>query len=175
MAKDHGLCNGYSPIDVAECQELLLLIVAKHIVLLDSVQCLLLPFQFDNIGVRHDPLCKFPHRVLEGGREQQHLTVLGICPPLDAYTLILVALCGNHDISLIQHKHLDLFGINELKLEAPVQHCARSANDNLTTLEPTFIASDGIFQFNFRIKFPHLFNDFSKTLKTNKKNKEINV
>ncbi|MFT7812897.1 hypothetical protein AGIG_G18398 [Arapaima gigas] len=127
MAKDHGLCNGYSPVDVAKCQELLLLVAAEHIVLLDSVQRFLLPFQFDDIGVRHDPLCELPHRVLKA------FTTPGskICLPLDAYALVLVALCGNHDISLVQDKHLDLLGVDELELYAPVQHCARSADDNL--------------------------------------------
>lgn len=40
--------------------------------------------------------------------------------PLDADTLILVALSSYHHISLIQNKHLDLLGVNELELGTPV-------------------------------------------------------
>lgn len=41
-------------------------------------------------------------------------------PPLDANALVLMTLCGYHDISLIQHKHSDLLWVDELQLCAPV-------------------------------------------------------
>uniref|UniRef100_A0A3B3S3Z3 Uncharacterized protein n=1 Tax=Paramormyrops kingsleyae TaxID=1676925 RepID=A0A3B3S3Z3_9TELE len=148
MTKDHGLCNGDCSVDIAKCHKLLLLVIAEHIVLFDGVQRLFLT-------------------------EQQHLTIstwvsavhtphLLLWPhlPLDANTLVLVALCGNHDISFIEHKHLNLLGVNELELNTPVQHCARGANNNMLLPKKktklTFIASDGILQFNIRVKLPHL-------------------
>lgn len=51
--------------------------------------------------------------------------------PVDSNALVPVALGGDHHISLIQHKHSDLFGVNELVLGAPVVDCARCTNDNL--------------------------------------------
>ena len=53
--------------------------------------------------------------------------------PLDADALILVALSSYHHVSLIQNKHLDLLGVNELELGAPVQNSPRGANDNVLT------------------------------------------
>uniref|UniRef100_A0A7N6A380 Uncharacterized protein n=1 Tax=Anabas testudineus TaxID=64144 RepID=A0A7N6A380_ANATE len=145
MAEDHSLGDGDGSIDVTEGLELLLLAVAQHIVLFDK---------------------------------QQHLTdyspPIHICLPLDTDTLVLVSLCCNHDVSLIQYKHFDLLGVYELELTAPVQHGTRCANDNIATTETTqsmmtenykkkkrgltFISSDGVDQFDFRIVFAHLLN-----------------
>lgn len=63
--------------------------------------------------------------------------------PLDADALILVALSGYHHVSLIQNKHLDLLGVNELEFGAPVQDSPWGANDNLLTdLLPSFHCGD---------------------------------
>lgn len=70
MTEDHSLCDSDGSVDVTECIELVLLAVALHIVLLDSVQGLLFSFKLDDVGIRHDPLGKLPHRVLKGGREK---------------------------------------------------------------------------------------------------------
>lgn len=51
--------------------------------------------------------------------------------PLDTYALVLMALGGNHHISFIQNKHLDLLGFDELQLLTPVQDSTRSTNHNL--------------------------------------------
>lgn len=51
--------------------------------------------------------------------------------PLDTYALVLMALGGNHHISFIQNKHLDLLGVDELELLTPVQDSTRSTNHNL--------------------------------------------
>lgn len=53
--------------------------------------------------------------------------------PLDADALVLVALSSYHHVCLIQNKHLDLLGVNELELGAPVQNGPRGANDNVLT------------------------------------------
>ena len=66
--------------------------------------------------------------------------------PLDADALILVALSSYHHVSLIQNKHLDLLGVNELELGAPVQNSPRGANDNvLTDLLTSFHCGDKTF------------------------------
>uniref|UniRef100_K7BL55 V-crk sarcoma virus CT10 oncogene homolog (Avian)-like n=1 Tax=Pan troglodytes TaxID=9598 RepID=K7BL55_PANTR len=146
MAEDHGLSNGDGPVEVTQGLELLVSAAAQDIVLLDGVQGLFLTLQFDNVWVWDHFLGKLPHRVFKGGREKQHLAVPGQ-HPLDADALILVALSGYHDISLIQNKHLDFLGINELELGAPVQHGPRGANDNLLTdllASFQFIASNSI-------------------------------
>uniref|UniRef100_A0A3Q0S9N5 Uncharacterized protein n=1 Tax=Amphilophus citrinellus TaxID=61819 RepID=A0A3Q0S9N5_AMPCI len=111
MAEDHGLCNG-----------------KDHIELFDGVQRLFLTLQPDDIWVGDHLLCKPPHRVLKGCREKQHLTVLR---QLSASALVPVTLCGNHHISLIQHKHSNLLGVNDLVLGAPVEDCAWCTDDNL--------------------------------------------
>uniref|UniRef100_A0AAY4D9C5 Uncharacterized protein n=1 Tax=Denticeps clupeoides TaxID=299321 RepID=A0AAY4D9C5_9TELE len=141
VAEDHGLGDGDGTIDVAQCLELLLLAVAVDVILLDCVQGLLLPFQFDDVGFGDYSLGKVPHALLKRGGKQQHLTVLGQHPrmtwkpvknpPLDADALVLVTLCGNHDVGLVQHKHLDLLGVDEPEFRAPVQHCTRRADHNL--------------------------------------------
>uniref|UniRef100_A0A2K6LTH6 Uncharacterized protein n=1 Tax=Rhinopithecus bieti TaxID=61621 RepID=A0A2K6LTH6_RHIBE len=160
MAEDHGLSNGDGPIEVTQGLELLVSAAAQDIVLLDGVQGLFLPLQFDNVWVWDHFLGKLPHRVLKGGREKQHLAVPGQSLPLDADALILVALSGYHDVSFIQNKHLDFLGINELELGAPVQHGPRGANDNLLAdlLDHIHILT---FILQFRVKFAHLFNHFS--------------
>lgn len=51
--------------------------------------------------------------------------------PLNADALVLVSLCGDHHISLVQNKHFDLFRVNELQLNTPVQNRPRCADDDL--------------------------------------------
>lgn len=51
--------------------------------------------------------------------------------PLDSDTLVLVTLCGDHDIGLVQHKHFDLLGVYKFEFTAPVQHGTRCTNDYL--------------------------------------------
>uniref|UniRef100_A0A3Q3SHG1 Uncharacterized protein n=1 Tax=Mastacembelus armatus TaxID=205130 RepID=A0A3Q3SHG1_9TELE len=122
MAEDHGLGDGDGSVDVTEGLELLLLGVAQHIVLFDSIQCFLLSLQLDDVGIRYNAL------------QKQHLAVFG---------------------HLIQNKHLDLLGVYELELTAPVQHGTRCANNNLGL---TFISSDSVDKFDLRIVFAHLLN-----------------
>uniref|UniRef100_A0A452F713 Uncharacterized protein n=1 Tax=Capra hircus TaxID=9925 RepID=A0A452F713_CAPHI len=162
MAEDHGLSNGDGPVDITQGLELLISAVAQDVILLDGVQCLLLTLQFDDVRVGHYFLGKFPDRVFKGGREKQHLAVPGQHPalPLDADALILVALSGYHHVSLIQNKHLDLLGVDELELGAPVQNGPRGANDNvLTDFLTSFHCGDKMC--SFWMKFAHLFNHFS--------------
>uniref|UniRef100_A0A3P8XK23 Uncharacterized protein n=1 Tax=Esox lucius TaxID=8010 RepID=A0A3P8XK23_ESOLU len=121
VTEDHSLGDSDGSIDITECCELLLFIAAEHVVLLDGVQSLLLTFQLDDVGVWHHPLCKLPHRVLKCGGEQ----------PLDSDALVLVTLCGDHDVSLVQHKDADLLGVDDLEFGAPVQDRARCPNDDL--------------------------------------------
>lgn len=45
--------------------------------------------------------------------------------------MVLVTLRGDHDIGLVQHKHFDLLGVNELQFSAPVQHGSRCADNDL--------------------------------------------
>uniref|UniRef100_A0A667XGT5 Uncharacterized protein n=1 Tax=Myripristis murdjan TaxID=586833 RepID=A0A667XGT5_9TELE len=147
MAEDHGLGDGDGSVDVAEGVELLLLAVAQHVVLFDRIQRLLLSLQLDDVGVRHDALGK------------QHLAVFRQHP---AWHRGKDSKLGslNHDVRLIQHKHLDLLGINKLELGAPVQHGAWCANDNLLLQlhapSLTLVASDGVNQFDFWIVLSHL-------------------
>uniref|UniRef100_A0A8C8ZNG9 Uncharacterized protein n=1 Tax=Prolemur simus TaxID=1328070 RepID=A0A8C8ZNG9_PROSS len=158
MAEDHGLSNRDGPIEVAQGLELLVSAIAQNIILLDGVQGLLLTLQFDNVWVRDHFLGKLPHR---------HPASSSL--PLDADALILVALSSYHHVGLIQNKHLDLLGVDELELGAPVQHGPRGADDNLLTdfLTPfhslilTFIASHGISQLQLWMKFAHLLDHFS--------------
>lgn len=80
MAEDHGLSNGDGPIEVTQGLELLVSAAAQDIVLLDGVQGLFLPLQFDNVWVWDHFLGKLPDRVFKGGREKQHLAVPGQHP-----------------------------------------------------------------------------------------------
>lgn len=50
---------------------------------------------------------------------------------MDTDALVLMTLCRNHHISLIQHKHRNLLGVDDLKLGTQVQDCAWRSNDNL--------------------------------------------
>uniref|UniRef100_A0A8C1V875 Uncharacterized protein n=1 Tax=Cyprinus carpio TaxID=7962 RepID=A0A8C1V875_CYPCA len=156
MTEDHSLCDSDSSVDVTECVELVLFAVAEHVVLLDSVQGLLFSLKLDDVGIWHNPLCKFPHRVLKGGREDS---------PLNADALVLVSLCGDHHIGLVQNKHFDLFGVDELQLNAPVQNRPRCADDDLLLdLNATlhWQRAQHICQFDFWIKLAHLLNDFPR-------------
>uniref|UniRef100_A0A3B4CZW6 Uncharacterized protein n=1 Tax=Pygocentrus nattereri TaxID=42514 RepID=A0A3B4CZW6_PYGNA len=150
MAEDHGLCDGDCPIDVTECRKLVLFIIAEHIILLNGVQGLLLPLQFDDVGIWNDPLSELPHRVLKG-RKLLHMP----CSPLNADALVLMALCGYHNVSLVQHEHSNLLG-----------HSARSTNNYLlldlaASKLLTFIATNSICQFHFRVEPPHLLHHFA--------------
>lgn len=42
-----------------------------------------------------------------------------------------MTLRSDHDVGLVQHKHPDLLGVDELELEAPVQHGSRRADHDL--------------------------------------------
>uniref|UniRef100_A0A3Q1GPC7 Uncharacterized protein n=1 Tax=Acanthochromis polyacanthus TaxID=80966 RepID=A0A3Q1GPC7_9TELE len=151
MAEDHGLCYGKAPIQITERRELCLLVLTGHIELFNVVQRLLFPLQLDDIGVRNHSLRKPPHRVLKGCREKEHLTVL--CQ-LSASALVLMTLRGNHHISLVQHKHSNLLGVNVLVLGAPVKYynCG-----HLLTSVPT----NGVLHFHIWTKLPHLLNYFA--------------
>uniref|UniRef100_A0A672NVK7 Uncharacterized protein n=1 Tax=Sinocyclocheilus grahami TaxID=75366 RepID=A0A672NVK7_SINGR len=65
--------------------------------------------------------------------------------PLDTNALVLMALCGDHDISFIQDEHLDLPGVDEFKLLAPIQNSS-GINTKTAELFPciTFTASDAL-------------------------------
>lgn len=78
--------------------------------------------------------------------------------PLDADALILVALSSYHHISLIQNKHLDLLGVDELELGAPVQNSSRGADDNLLTyLLTSFHCGDNMCFVGVSMAKPILF------------------
>lgn len=53
------------------------------------------------------------------------------CLPMDAYALVSVSLRGDHYIRLVQDKHSDLLGVDELVLGAPVKDRARRSDHNL--------------------------------------------
>lgn len=50
---------------------------------------------------------------------------------MDTYALVPMTLCGDHHISLVQHKHSNLLWVDELVLGAPVEDCTRRSYDNL--------------------------------------------
>lgn len=51
--------------------------------------------------------------------------------PLDSDALLLVTLEVNHDVGLIQHKQLDLFGVKQLRFPASIHHRAGRPDDDL--------------------------------------------
>uniref|UniRef100_H2SQ26 Uncharacterized protein n=1 Tax=Takifugu rubripes TaxID=31033 RepID=H2SQ26_TAKRU len=135
LAEDDGLCDGQAAVQVTQRRKLLLLVLTDHVELPDVVQSLLLSLQPDDVGIGNDLLCKTPHRVLEGGGEEEHLTLLGRQnPPLDADALVPVALHGDHHIGLVQHEHGDLLGVDGLPLGAPVVDGAGRPDDDLRRL-----------------------------------------
>lgn len=50
---------------------------------------------------------------------------------MDANALVPVTLGGDHHVGLVQHKHRNLFGVDELVLGAPVEDGAWCPDDNL--------------------------------------------
>lgn len=50
---------------------------------------------------------------------------------MDAYALVAVSLRGDHDIRLVQDKHGDLLGVDEMVLGAPVKDRAWRSDHNL--------------------------------------------
>lgn len=58
---------------------------------------------------------------------------------MDAYALVPVSLGGDHYIRLVQDKHSDLLGVDELVLGAPVKDCARRSDHNLFLQWDTFV------------------------------------
>lgn len=51
--------------------------------------------------------------------------------PLDTDALVLVALHGDHDVGLVQDKHLNLLGVDHLFFGQPVGHGAGGADHDL--------------------------------------------
>uniref|UniRef100_A0A3P8S6E8 Uncharacterized protein n=1 Tax=Amphiprion percula TaxID=161767 RepID=A0A3P8S6E8_AMPPE len=122
MAEDHGLGDGDGSVDVTESLELLLLAVAQHIVLFDSIQRLLFSLQLDDVGIWHNAL------------KQQHLAVFRKHPGWQRGQGCKVSNFKNH-------KHFHLLGIYELEFTTPVQHSTRCPNNYLNL---TFISSNGV-------------------------------
>lgn len=50
---------------------------------------------------------------------------------MDPYALVPMTLCGDHHVGLVQDKHADLLGVDELVLGAPVQDGSWCSDDNL--------------------------------------------
>uniref|UniRef100_A0A3B4A9Y3 Uncharacterized protein n=1 Tax=Periophthalmus magnuspinnatus TaxID=409849 RepID=A0A3B4A9Y3_9GOBI len=155
VAEDHGLSDGYGSVDVAESFKLLLFRVTQDIILFDGVQRLLLSLQFDDVRLRDDPLSKVPHRLLECGREQD----CKCFSPLDSYALVLMALCGDHDVGLVQHKNAYFLWLDEFELGTPVEHRPR---DGLKTHILTLVSSDGVDELYLWIEFAHLLDDLPR-------------
>uniref|UniRef100_A0A3B3DT97 Uncharacterized protein n=1 Tax=Oryzias melastigma TaxID=30732 RepID=A0A3B3DT97_ORYME len=143
-----------------ESFQLFLFVIAQHMELLDVVQGLLLTLQPDDVGIRNNPLCKIPQRILEGGREQQHLAVFSHDPPLDSDALVPEALSVNHHVGLVQHKHADFLEVDHFVLSAPVQECSWRSDDDLL-LALTSVPSDGISHFHIRAELPHMLDDLT--------------
>uniref|UniRef100_A0A3B4D556 Uncharacterized protein n=1 Tax=Pygocentrus nattereri TaxID=42514 RepID=A0A3B4D556_PYGNA len=78
-----------------------------------------------------------------------------------------VTLCGNHNVCLIQHKHFDFLGVDELELLAPVQDCAGGANHNLLLeLHPPLhwtgdMTTSSVTFSIIGVKFAHLLDDLA--------------
>uniref|UniRef100_A0A8C2SQ21 Uncharacterized protein n=1 Tax=Coturnix japonica TaxID=93934 RepID=A0A8C2SQ21_COTJA len=141
LAEDHGLANGDAAIKVAEGLILLFPVPADKIVLpnVDNLQG------------------KLPESFLEGGREKQHLAAYFHDSPLDADALGGESLRVNHDVSLVQHKHADPPHVEQSSLEAPVQHGAWCADDNLLLqVGLTSIALHSIGDLDVIAEPPHL-------------------
>lgn len=51
--------------------------------------------------------------------------------PLNANTLVLVTLRGDHDVCLVQYEHFNFLRVDEFELLAPVQHRTGGADHNL--------------------------------------------
>uniref|UniRef100_A0A665USK7 Uncharacterized protein n=1 Tax=Echeneis naucrates TaxID=173247 RepID=A0A665USK7_ECHNA len=122
--------------------------------MLDGVQRLLFALKPNDVWVGDHLLCKPPHRILKRCREKKHLTAF--CPPMDTNTLVPMTLCGDHHIRLVQHKHCDLLGVNELVLGAPVQNFHYNYGLVLTS-----VASNGVCQLHVWTKFAHLLDDLT--------------
>jgi hypothetical protein len=79
MAENHGLADRDGAVNVAQGPVLVFLAVALDVILLDVVQRLLFSPQSDDDGfVGYDFLGKLHHRLIVGGREQQHLTLVAV-------------------------------------------------------------------------------------------------
>ena len=74
------------------------------------------PYAFSHIGIS-SLLCS--------------CTYTHLCRPLYSDGLVLLALLVNHDVSLVQHKHLYLGRVNDLLLEDPVEEGARRTHDDV--------------------------------------------
>uniref|UniRef100_A0A8C5CX34 Uncharacterized protein n=1 Tax=Gadus morhua TaxID=8049 RepID=A0A8C5CX34_GADMO len=125
MAEDHGLCDGKTPINIAKSGELVLLLLADHIELLDGVQSLLLALQLNDVGQQHLTVLWF----LAPCQEMLVLLYWGL--PLNPDALVLMSLGGDHDVRLVQNKHADLLWVKELQLEAPVKDGARRSDHDV--------------------------------------------
>lgn len=51
--------------------------------------------------------------------------------PLDADALVLVTLCCDHDVCLVQYKHVNFLRVDESELLTPVQDRTRGTDHNL--------------------------------------------
>uniref|UniRef100_A0A8C7EFK6 Uncharacterized protein n=1 Tax=Nothoprocta perdicaria TaxID=30464 RepID=A0A8C7EFK6_NOTPE len=126
MAEDDGLADGDAAVDVAEGAVLVPAALAHEVVLADGAERELLLPQLDDDGVGHELRGELPHGRLEGGREEQQLAV-GAQRPAGTHEALRV----DHDVGLVQHEDADGAGVEEAPLEAPVEHGARRADDDL--------------------------------------------
>jgi hypothetical protein len=76
--------------------------------------------------------------------------------PMDLYTLIMISLGCNHDISLIQNKNFELRQVEEFVSESPIRNFSRSPDD--------YVLLDGLPSWNFSKPKTTKFNNATQQL-----------
>lgn len=82
-------------------------------------------------------------------------------------TLILMALCIDHNISFVQDKHIDFFNVKHTELGAPIKNLSRCADNDVVV---QFAATSDYME---QIKIEFISMDFLSFLRIQNQNKIV--
>lgn len=139
VTEDDRLCHRHGLVQIAQCANLPLLTVDKHIELLDTIQGQLLLLDQNLDGVAHKALADLQHIGRHCGRQQYdlHFGVQGTKHLLD----LVLETTRQHLVSLVQHEHLDLVGAQHLAADHVRDTTGRADDDVRARLQLAHIVT----------------------------------
>jgi hypothetical protein len=131
VAEDDGLSDTQRIVQVTECAKLPLLLLDVDVELTDTLKGQLLLLDENPNGITHEVLADLEHLWWHGGREQDHLHVIGKL--LEDLLDLILETARQHLIGFVEHEELDVVGAQVLALDH-VLHTTGCSDHNMDAL-----------------------------------------